>query len=1222
MIHRVCLIVVLIVLSFCLPIASLRGATINKTETRDDGANWLVLENDHARLAVWPEAGGAVTQYISKKSNTNFVAGTVVKGKPAYGWIDVTPIESTGETFASLNYQGQFEDGSTFKSIVVTCESHGVRLRREMRLNDDSDELTVIITLTNIADHAQRLWIRWHPYIKLAGDPLAEHSAVFLPDDRSEGVRKIMVGWGWDDFFHVTQGYWLASNFQNGQGLWMTFDKTATPYLSTWTDYKFTRKTEARSYFTAELFPEAILAKPGESTRMLCGYTPFTVEDDAAKMSMGVLKDTAEQAAARTFLQRVKPNFAAIGPYTMSMADNDGANAEKLNRFHFNHRRRDRMGLRDWGFVDAMFAAPSLQNQSIRLRYYTKLFDAQSSPVEMIFRTTLTDEMGRVQREQRKNFTIDPSLSRELDERDAVELKDLPDGWYTIRVEGFVKGDEKPIHTYEEKRRLIQNERAKIASIAASTDPLMERPFVTALRKLELPDAKNAPLTIPIGVEEAGGIARENWPVRVGVPMAQGVMNKSQSLTITAPDGRAIATQNHIMGTWLDGSVKWVMLDFQANTPAHGFAFYHANLGARSDTNVEPIIRDTSEKSNQIIDTGVARWPLQLQPDGSLWGVLRPDQMWWTTADGREHRLCLEGPDAGVQIIENGPMRAVVKATGWYRDDKGHTIAMAEIWAEFYRGQKCFTIHHNVTYTGNPFTDSLGSYGIRLFMGEAKFQSAQSDVDGKPSGTASKALKIEQSGSSLCRVCVDDAAPIMAHRSTGAISLTGKQGNVSLFARDLWRMNPKQISVDVPRGCVEIAYWPASAGAMSFLPREDGYLPSSSSPEAFAVGMSRTHDIVIDPDARFDVTQQEAAFNEPVIAVVPPKYLCATGAMLHLQPYDPDKAHELENLIAVTLQNYITHQELFDWYGEFQFGSMPNLFLAGEYRWTDYARYAHILNEEDIIQVPWLAYLRSGDRRYLKLAISNTRNLLEVATIRWNPVWPEYVGLSRRHHECIWLGSGDYGHSMLDPFLEMYHVTGYAPAWDATLRMAEGMKGVRVGTWRYLSNPIAGLSRMYEETQNSSYKQQADRIWNELCYPDKNEWYMYDHANRMVLYYAPLNEECRKLWYEMAFKNFDIFNGLDVLSAQYLDTHDPKYATAAAKLFMRYQVQAEKNHSGSKDETLKHDPLMRGMGTITQFILVAVREMCYATSTLQDAPPSATQGIDRSPAPDRQRSSE
>jgi hypothetical protein len=163
---------------------------------------------------------------------------------------------------------------------------------------------------------------------------------------------------------------------------------------------------------------------------------------------------------------------------------------------------------------------------------------------------------------------------------------------------------------------------------------------------------------------------------------------------------------------------------------------------------------------------------------------------------------------------------------------------------------------------------------------------------------------------------------------------------------------------------------------------------------------------------------------------------------------------------------------------------------------------------------------------------------MEVATIRWNPVFPEDQGLSRRHHETVWQGNGDRGHSMLDPFMEQWFLTGYRPAWDAARRMAGAMAQTQSGTWRYLSNPIAGVSRMYLETHEPYWKEQADRMWNTLCYPEKNTWWEGPHGARMAMWYSQINPQCAQVWRDWSVNTQKPgrFNEPDALAAQHATT--------------------------------------------------------------------------------------
>ncbi len=1147
----------------------------------------MILENDAVRLTVLPDPGGTVIEFTDKRTGVNYVAGgdNVLKGRLGWGWKDYYWLESLdqlGRGVMGLPYKGEFRDVPGGKAIHVSCEVEGRRFERELRLADRGGELYTLVKITNISDKPLRLQCRWHAYSTL-DDALAESSCIVAAGPNGQ-ARKCFIGSGWDHQLITADGYWLAANYRNGTGLWMTFKKEQSSVHMTWTDYNHARKAPTRGAFVAEPHPEAVLAQPGESAQYECSFLPFTAQDSPEEMPLGVLSDPAERERARSFLRNVKPNLAAIGPYSMTPGQPPaGLNAKPdENRFSFSHRRRDRFALRPWGILDAMMDVPTLQDRKIRCRYYARLFDDVQKPLKVSFRLRAVDDYGTAVQEQVREYTIDPAQGRELDVRDDVALAGLPDGWYLFTLDGLVEGEKDPVHTYTWRRRLIgQAKPAYDALLKEMVEgPFVERPFVTALRAAEWPASAGGVVTVPVGVEDGSGLPRAGWPVRCGVPFAQGALKPDAAFELRGPDGKAVPVQTAPMATWLDGSLKWLLVDFPADVPADGYVFYTLTGKAGAPVTGTPVAELRGEE-------------IRL-PSGSftvsgenLLGLFGPEDLWWEDGVGQKYFFRLQGEGAGVRIEENGVNRAVVKAVGGYYSDKGRRACLGELRMECYRQQPFIRLYHTVTFAGDPWKEGLGSYGIRVRLPKAAFASATVELDKRE--LTGRALTIYQRSSDHADATAD-GKPTAGRRATGAVLFSGSAGKTAVYHRDFWRMAPKKLVADAASGTVTFFYWPAEAGAMSFLPREDGWIPSSSSSEALAVGLSRTHEILIAPKCTAPVTAIERLFGEPVVAVVPPRYLVQTRAMLHLSAYDPDRRPIMERVISSWFDFYNAHRDLFGWYGEWTYGAISGFFSPGPFNWWDYGRYAWILNEQDIVETPWLCYLRSGDRKYLKFAESNTRHLMDVATIRWNPVWARAEGFSRRHHECIWLSSGDAGHSMLDPYLDFYYATGYRPARDAAERLAAGMMQVTSGTWRYLSNPISGLTRMYLDTQKPLYKEHADRLWNTLCHPEKNEWWVGDHGDRMVMWYSQINPQCKAIWTEWTLNpaKKGRFSGVDVLTALYRQTGDRKYADEAEKAIPTRLV----DHRGN------------AASVGTQHVLAAVRALCYAAEPLPPPPPA------------------
>ena len=1164
--------------------------------TAADAADRWVLENERARVVIAPREGAAIVGYLDRRTGVEFSSGGT--RPPGPGLRDLTlgvdGVPHRLETRSGPGYEGVVaratapgtlqQDGQ----IVGLAPSSNVAVEREMRLARGSTRLTVTLRYTNLGEEPVPLWVRWHPCLVL-DDPYGEHSVIVAPGPGPRQMRRIRVGLGRDTHFLDVPGYWMAINPRTGRGVWMTFRAGDAQVCAAWTDYRREKRPE-RGWFTVEPRRKKQLLAPGESVEMRLTYQPFAPGD---RLDPGFVAPEERPAALR-FARRVRDNAAVIAAHTMTPRPNEGHSAAAQNRFYFNNLRRDRFGLADAGIADALMAVPGIQSIPLRMRHYARLFDSCYDPTRVRCRLTVTDILGRAALREAWTYDLDPMETRALDRRVDLGLDGLEDGRYTFRLDMDL-GEEEGIHSYEEERVLAGRARARAAEArrAAGSPADRERPFVRALREVEIP----ADGPVPIGVEEAGGMTRVDWPMRVGVPFAEGALPPGAGITLSDTLGRRLETQTRVMSAWADGSARWLLVDFQSDVVGggHGFLSLDRSAGPGPGPDMAGPRGD-----GVAVDVGTRVWVFG--GDGRIEGLLQPGDIWWKTGAGRVYRFLVSGPGAGVRIVENGPLRCRVRVTGWYHPPKrkGPPVARGELDAEFYRGSPFFRLYHTYTYTGDPWEDTLAGAGI-VFRPEGPFwKEAAIDLDGEE--VAGDSLVVVRQIDDEHAEAVTSRLSLHGSRSTGTARLRRKERDLVIHHRDFWRLFPKRLEASVEEGTVTFHYWPEDHGPMDWRPREDGMLTSSSAPTwALAAGVSRTHEFIIDPAAWYELPEYEQVFGEPVVCAVPPRYLTATRALMHLQPRDPEVHPELEALVAEALESYLLNQQVYRWYGQWVWGSLPAVYVASQGRWENHGRYGHLLNEQNVCHVPWLAFLRSGDRRWLKLASANTRHLLEVGTIRHDPRDPEAGGLSRRHHECVWLSPGDSGHSMVDPFLEMYHVTGYLPAREAAERMARAMAHPGAAFldygWRYLSNPIAALSRMYLETREQSWRELADGLWSRYARPDRNRWFAGDHGARMAVLYGRLDEEARRVWIERtgAAGEDRAFHHLDALAALYEDTGDPKYARAMVPVFESYAAAARRR------DPERQDPLRWGIANATQHVLAAAREMMYASRALAEA---------------------
>ena len=66
-----------------------------------------------------------------------------------------------------------------------------------------------------------------------------------------------------------------------------------------------------------------------------------------------------------------------------------------------------------------------------------------------------------------------------------------------------------------------------------------------------------------------------HWPVTRGVPMPIGMIRATDGLVVVDSNGDRVPAQFRVLGRWVDGSVKWVLVDFQAKADSSGRSTYN-----------------------------------------------------------------------------------------------------------------------------------------------------------------------------------------------------------------------------------------------------------------------------------------------------------------------------------------------------------------------------------------------------------------------------------------------------------------------------------------------------------------------------------------------------------------------------------------------------------------------------------------------------------------------
>ena len=219
-----------------------------------------------------------------------------------------------------------------------------------------------------------------------------------------------------------------------------------------------------------------------------------------------------------------------------------------------------------------------------------------------------------------------------------------------------------------------------------------------------------AQIKVPLTVQEAiyPGVQptpRIDEPVTVGIPLPEyAAMRNASDFGLEG----ANVGQFRVLAWWPSGSIKWILVDTQADVDSSGKGKELVLTTGRGDFGGESLAKDSPGKIE--IRTGVAEFTIRKSGFNLIDRAVVANKE--IVRPGASRGLVLTGPapglticdpcktaysssnDAGstAEIEENGPARAVIKATGAHKDPQGHVYMRFTVRMTFYKGKSYLKI--------------------------------------------------------------------------------------------------------------------------------------------------------------------------------------------------------------------------------------------------------------------------------------------------------------------------------------------------------------------------------------------------------------------------------------------------------------------------------------------------------------------------------------------------
>jgi hypothetical protein len=478
------------------------------------------------------------------------------------------------------------------------------------------------------------------------------------------------------------------------------------------------------------------------------------------------------------------------------------------------------------------------------------------------------------------------------------------------------------------------------------------------------------------------GAAHSVEPITLGLPFKRGACIDDRNLSLSGRRGAVKRIQTRVLNRWPDGSIKWLLLDFQRQ-PDDPAEF---TLGqAPGDPPPGAVVAIEPTTGAIRVDTGAARFTIDRTgfPFSSIQvgdvEILEParTRLAIESADGEIWRTRVDD----LTVEESGPLRAVVRVSGVIADasnERLNLIARLHFFAGLPTVRLAITIRNprRATHPGGFW--ELGDPNSALLRDVSLIVGLRGGDDGSvlcspeigvPLQACQSSLELYQDSSggknwaSETHVNREGRVPNsfngyrhrdgmterIGSRATPYVAVTSSAGTwASVGVPYFWQNFPRSICAD--SRAIAVGLWPRQyADAHELQP-----------------GEQKTHVVFLNAG---DGHVSPGAFEwcrRPSSAHADPSWYCASGAIPHLVPAAEDPQDDYLRLVdaAINGPNTFEHKrEVVDEYGWRNFGDL----YADHEAALDQGPaplVSHYNNQYDAIAGFACHFMRTGDVRW------------------------------------------------------------------------------------------------------------------------------------------------------------------------------------------------------------------------------------------------------------------
>lgn len=577
--------------------------------------------------------------------------------------------------------------------------------------------------------------------------------------------------------------------------------------------------------------------------------------------------------------------------------------------------------------------------------------------------------------------------------------------------------------------------------------------------------------SVPVTVRSTQPAPVGALPVMGGVPMPQGVLRDTTGIVVRS-GGVTTPVQSRILSRWPDGSVRWLLADWQMPLAAGDAARAHLERADDIPASPAKAVRLIRKSDRWIVDTGSARFAIPAE--GTV--LLR------TEAEGADSIVTLEGSlvvdgerremtaARSLTVVDEGPWRLRIRARGGIGDFQ------QEIRFDFFAGHRGVRVLHSIESHSRKAYVSLDRLELEL-RSARPLTDCRFDLEG---------------GSSVRRELADRPIPITQvdpdtlvvegavrrARGAGFAACRGEVSHLAAWSRFFWQEYPQGAEFSRNGLAVQLR---APTGR----------------PMPFGSGAAKTHEVWLLLDGNDGDAEALAAIARPAPLWVDPAWTARSGAMRNaLAPGAASDA--FLTYLAASIERYFVAQAREEWddsgsircseddanrrlgaYGMLNWGDWNFREFRDDIKGCD--AWGNL--EYDTTQVLALAYAAQGRSDVFDAMTASARHFNDVDRIHFSAQHPSWVGMNHPKnplHFTFELGGVDLGHTWNEGLLSYGVLTGDDRALTGGGAIADYLvrrrnHGMFRGNPRQWGWPQVALVAAWQHSGEERYREAA--IW-------------------------------------------------------------------------------------------------------------------------------------------------